>query len=70
MSRTENRGKPERYGERGTYVFAVMTLPLAVIASVRIIGRVSQRAQFPLGHRLRHHERMAPLRVDVLVDQG
>ena len=22
---TENRGKPERYAERGTYVFAVMT---------------------------------------------
>jgi hypothetical protein len=34
-----------------------------VIASVRIIGRVSQRAQFPLHHRLRHHERMAPLRL-------
>ena len=43
---------------------------LTVIASVRIIGRVSQRAQFSLHHRLRHHERMAPLRVDVLVDQG
>src|SRR6202047_4383386 len=43
---------------------------LTVIASVRIIGRVSQRAQFSLHHRLRHHERMAPLRVDVLADRG
>src|SRR6266478_8526067 len=31
---TENRRKPERYGERGTYVLR----SLAVIASVRVIG--------------------------------
>src|SRR5216684_3012600 len=44
--------------------------PLAVIALVRIIGRVAQRPQFSPHHRLRHHERMPPLRIDVPVDQG
>ena len=67
---TENRGKPERHGERGTNVLQLRQGPTAVIVLVRIIGRVSQWPQFPLHHRLRHHERMPPLRVDVLVDQG
>ena len=36
---------------------------------VLIIGRVAKRTQFPLHHRLRHRERMAPLRINVFVDQ-
>ena len=35
---TEIRIKPERYGERGKYVFGYDTGSLAVIASVRILG--------------------------------
>jgi hypothetical protein len=67
---TENRGKLERHGERGNVCLAVMTWAAGCKASVRIIGRVSQRAQFTLHHRLRHHRTNgAPLRVDVLVDQ-
>jgi len=27
------------------------------------VNRISQRTQFPLHHRLRHHDRMAPLRL-------
>ena len=35
---TEIRIKPERYGERGKYVFGYDTGSLAVTASVRILG--------------------------------
>ena len=37
---------------------------------IRIVHRVAQRAQFPLHNCFWHRERVTPLRVDVLMDQG
>ena len=67
---TENRvSHGDNYGNRTDSVSFIVRIERP-IALIRIVHRVAQRAQFSLHHCLRHRERVTPLRVDVLMDQG
>jgi hypothetical protein len=57
----------DNYGNRTDSVIVRIERPIALI---RIVHRLAQRAQLFLHHCLRHRERLTPLRIDVLMDQG
>jgi hypothetical protein len=63
VSHGDNYGNPHGF----SLVIVRIERPIPLI---RIGHRVAQRAQFSLHHCLRHRERVTPLRVDVLMDQG